>query len=203
MANSRPDPSQETEWIRRCQSGDKEAFAPLVDAYQRRIFAIVFHLVRRRNDVEDIVQEIFMKAFAAIESYNSQSSFGTWLNRIAVNHCYDYLRRQRSSRVTYFAEMSEEGQRQIESQSRGHEEGGLDSEEKLAMGDLVRKLLARAPAEDRVILTLKEIEDRSVEEISEILGLKLSTVKVRLHRARKRMVRDFEKLAGGMVSHAL
>ena len=203
MANSRPDPSQEAEWIRRCQSGDKEAFAPLVDAYQRRIFAIVFHLVRRRNDVEDIVQEIFMKAFAAIESYNSQSSFGTWLNRIAVNHCYDYLRRQRSSRVTYFAEMSEEGQQQIESQSRGHEEGGLDSEEKLAMGDLVRKLLARAPAEDRVILTLKEIEDRSVEEISEILGLKLSTVKVRLHRARKRMVRDFEKLAGGMVSHAL
>jgi RNA polymerase sigma-70 factor (ECF subfamily) len=203
MANSRPEPSQEAEWIRRCQSGEKEAFAPLVDAYQRRIFAIVFHLVRRRNDVEDIVQEIFMKAFAAIESYNSQSSFGTWLNRIAVNHCYDYLRRQRSSRVTYFAEMSEEGQRQIESQSQSHEEGGLNSEDKLAVGDLVWKLLARAPAEDRVILTLKEIEDRSVEEISEILGLKLSTVKVRLHRARKRMVRDFEKLAGGTVSHAL
>ena len=197
MVHSRPDPTQEAEWIRRCQSGDKESFAPLVDAYQRRVFAIVFHLVRRRNDVEDIVQEIFMKAFAAIGSYNSQSSFGTWLNRIAVNHCYDYLRRQRSSRVTYFWEMSEEGQRQVESHSQSPSEGGLDSAEKLAVGDLANKLLARAPAEDRVILTLKEIEERSVEEISEILSLKVSTVKVRLHRARKRMVRDFEKWQEG------
>jgi RNA polymerase sigma-70 factor, ECF subfamily len=197
MAHSRPDPSQEAEWIRHCQSGDRESFAPLVDAYQRRIFYIVFHLVRRRNDVEDIVQEIFMKAFVAIESYNSQSSFGTWLNRIAVNHCYDYLRRQRSSRVTYFAEMSEEGQREIESHTRSPEEGGLNSEEKLALGDLVTKLLARAPAEDRVILTLKEIEDKTVDEISEILGLKSSTVKVRLHRARKRMVKDLQKWQEG------
>ena len=197
MVHSRPDPSQDAEWIRRCQSGEKEAFAPLVDAYQRRVFSIVYHLVRRRNDVEDIVQEIFMKAFAAIESYNSQASFGTWLNRIAINHCYDYLRRQRSSRVTYFWEMSEEGQRQVELHVQSHEEGGLDSEEKLAMGDLVDKLLARAPAEDRVILTLKEIEDKSVDEISEILGLKLSTVKVRLHRARKRMVKDLEKWQEG------
>jgi RNA polymerase sigma-70 factor (ECF subfamily) len=197
MAHSRPDPSMEAEWIRRSQSGEKEAFAPLIEAYQRRVFSIVFHLVRRRNDVEDIVQEIFMKAFAAIESYNSQSSFGTWLNRIAVNHCYDYLRRQRSSRVTYFWEMSEEGQREIESHSRSPKEGGLDNEEKLALGDLVTKLLARAPAEDRVILTLKEMEDRSVEEISEILGLNISTVKVRLHRARKRMVRDLQKWQEG------
>jgi RNA polymerase sigma-70 factor, ECF subfamily len=197
MVHSRPDPSQESEWIRLCQSGEKEAFAPLVDAYQRRVFSIVFHLVRRRNDVEDIVQEIFMKAFVAIGSYNSQSSFGTWLNRIAVNHCYDYLRRQRSSKVTYFWEMSEESQRQIESNTHSHNEGGLDSEEKLAVGDLAGKLLSRAPAEDRVILTLKEIEDRSVDEISEILSLKVSTVKVRLHRARKRMVRDFEKWQEG------
>jgi len=198
MVHSRPDPSQEAEWIRRCQSGEAESFAPLVDAYQRRVFSIVFHLVRRKNDVEDIVQEIFMKAFAAIESYNSQSSFGTWLSRIAVNHCYDYLRRQRSSRVTYFWEMSEEGERQIEMHSHSHEEGGLNSEEKLALGDFVNKLLARAPVEDRVILTLKEIEDKSVEEISEILGLKLSTVKVRLHRARKRMVKDLEKWQEGL-----
>ena len=197
MVHSRPDPSQEAEWIRLCQSGQKEAFAPLVEAYQRKIFSIVFHLVRRRNDVEDIVQEIFMKAFAAIESYNSQSSFGTWINRIAVNHCYDYLRRQRSSKVTYFWEMSEEGQRQIETHTQSPEEGGLDSAEKLALGDLVNKLLGRAPAEDRVILTLKEIEDKSVEEISEILGLKLSTVKVRLHRARKRMVKDLENWQEG------
>ncbi|MCL5006123.1 MAG: sigma-70 family RNA polymerase sigma factor [Acidobacteria bacterium] len=197
MANSRSDVGGEAEWIKRCQAGDGEAFAPLVEAYQRRIFHLVFHLVRRREDVEDIVQDIFMKAFAAISSYNFQSSFGTWLNRIAVNHCYDYLRRRRSSRISYFWEMSEEGQRGIESTARSREPGGLSNEDRLALNDLTSKLLGRAPAEDRVILTLKEIEEKSVEEIAEILGLKSSTVKVRLHRARKRMVKDLKKWQEG------
>lgn len=197
MANLRPEVGEEAEWIKRCQAGEGEAFAPLVVAYQRRIFYVVFHLVRRREDVEDIVQDIFMKAFAAISSYNFQSAFGTWLNRIAVNHCYDYLRRRRASRVSYFWEMSEEGQREIESTSRSSEPGGLNNEERLAVDDLATKLLARAPAEDRVILTLKEIEEKSVEEIAEILNLKTSTVKVRLHRARKRMVKDLEKWQEG------
>lgn len=197
MPNPRPDASMEAEWIQRCQSGDGEAFTPLVEAYQKRIFYLVFHLVRRQEDIEDLVQEVFIKAFAAISSYNFQSSFGTWLNRIAVNHCYDYLRRRRSSRVSYFSEMSEEGQREIESKAQSPETGGLNNEERLAVDDLASKLLARAPAEDRVILTLKEIEDKSVEEIAEILKLKSSTVKVRLHRARKRMVKDLATWQGG------
>ena len=197
MPNPRPDVGSEAGWIKRCQAGDGEAFSPLVEAYQRRIFYLVFHLVRRREDVEDLVQEIFMKAFAAISSYNFQSAFGTWLNRIAVNHCYDYLRRRRTSRVSYFWEMSEEGQRGIESTAQSPEPGGLNNEERLAVDDLASKLLARAPAEDRVILTLKEIEDKSVDEIAEILSLKSSTVKVRLHRARKRMVKDLTKWQGG------
>jgi RNA polymerase sigma-70 factor (ECF subfamily) len=197
MPDPRPEHGNEAEWIKRCQSGEGEAFAPLVEAYQRRIFYLVFHLVRHREDVEDLVQEIFVKAFAAIASYNFQSSFATWLNRIAVNHCYDYLRRRRVSRVSYFSEMSEEGQREIESTAQSPQPGGLSSEEHLAVEDLAAKLLARAPAEDRVILTLKEIEDKSVEEIADILRLKTSTVKVRLHRARKRMVKDLSKLQGG------
>jgi RNA polymerase sigma-70 factor, ECF subfamily len=197
MENPKPGAASEAEWIRRCQSGESEAFAPLVEAYQRRIFRLVFHLVRRQEDVEDIVQEIFMKAFAAISGYNFQSSFGTWLNRIAVNHCYDYLRRRRASRVSYFWEMSEEKQRKIERTARSPQPGGLSKEEDLAAKDLAAKLLARAPAEDCVILTLKEIEDKSVEEISEILSLKPSTVKVRLHRARKRMVEDLRKWQDG------
>src|SRR5690348_9917302 len=126
MAQPRPDAAEQEAWIRRCQAGDAEAFAPLVEAYQRQIFSVAYHLVRRRNDVEDLVQEIFMKAFVAIRSYNFQSAFGTWLNRIAVNHCYDYLRRQRISKVNYFAEMSEEGQREIESHAQSPNPGGLN-----------------------------------------------------------------------------
>jgi len=190
MASLESEASHEIECIRRAQHGDGEAFGPLVERYQQRIFSIVFHLVRRRDEVEDLAQEIFFKAFRAIRSYNFQSSFATWLSRIAVNHCYDYLRKVRASRISYYSEMPEESARELERKVESPQPRGLDHGEKVALRDFVGRLLARAPADDRVILTLKELEDFSVEEISDLLNLKSSTVKVRLHRARKRMLED-------------
>jgi len=193
MARSESEVAQEVECIRRVQRGEGEAFGPLVERYQQRIFSIVFHLVRRRDEVEDLAQEIFFKAFRAIRSYNFQSSFATWLSRIAVNHCYDYLRKVRASRLSYYSEMTEEGARELERKAESPPPQGLDHGEKVTLRDFVSRLLARAPVGDRLILTLKELEDYSVEEIADLLKLKPSTVKVRLHRARKRMVADLER----------
>jgi RNA polymerase sigma-70 factor (ECF subfamily) len=193
MARLESEVSREVEYIRRVQRGEGEAFGPLVEKYQQRIFSIVFHLVRRRDEVEDLAQEIFFKAFRAVRSYNFQSSFATWLSRIAVNHCYDYLRKVRASRLSYYSEMTEESARELERKVEGIPPQGLDHGEKITLRDFVSRLLARAPEDDRVILTLKELEDFSVEEIAELLGLKSSTVKVRLHRARKRMLGDLER----------
>lgn len=193
MENSRPEAVEEVEWIKRAQRGEREAFEPLVERYQRRVYALVYHLVRRRHEVEDIVQEILIKAFLAIRSYNFQASFGTWLSRIAVNHCYDYLRHERGSRVGYYWEMTEESRRSLEARAESPVAAELNAEQQLALKDLVGKLLGRAPAADRVILVLKELEELSVEEIAEILKLTRSTVKVRLHRARKRMLEDLKR----------
>jgi len=193
MPSSETEVAQELEWIKRAQRGDGEAFGFLVERYQRRIFSLVYHLVRRREDVEDLAQEIFIKAFRAVRSYNFQASFVTWLSRVAVNHCYDYLRRLRTSPVSYYWQMSEESQRNLEARAESAEEGGLDQAERAALQDLVGKLLDRAGANDRLILTLKELEGYSVEEIAELLNLKPSTVKVRLHRARKRMLEDLKE----------
>jgi RNA polymerase sigma-70 factor (ECF subfamily) len=193
MARLESEVTREIECIRRVQQGESEAFSPLVERYQARIFSIVFHLVRRRDEVEDLAQEIFFKAFRAIRSYNFQSSFATWLSRIAVNHCYDYLRKVRASRLSYYSEMTEEGARELERKMEGPQPRGLDHGEKVILKDFVGGLLARAPEDDRVILTLKELEGFSVEEIAELLKLKSSTVKVRLHRARKRMLEDLER----------
>jgi len=156
----------------------------------------VFRLVRRRDEVEDITQEIFIKAFKNVRSYNFQSSFGTWLMRIAANHCYDYLRHESKQRVRYFWQMTEEGSQALEQTAENPREDGSKIEDRMSARDLVEKLLARAPAQDRVILVLKELEDRSVEEIAEILDLRINTVKVRLHRARKRMLGDLKRLRG-------
>jgi len=196
MASAGQDDS-EVEWIRRVQRGDREAYGPLVDRYQRRIFAVVYRVLRRREDVEEIAQEIFLKAYLAAATYNFESSFGTWLMRIAVNHCYDHLRRRRSSKVTYFSEMSEVGERAVLAGSESRETSGDRLEQQLESQDLVEKLLERAPAEDRVILTLKELEDMSVKEIAEVLKLNAGTVKVRLHRARKRMLEDYRRSRRG------
>jgi len=193
MARSESEVSREVECIRRVQRGDSEAFGPLVERYQQRIFSILFHLVRRRDEVEDLAQEVFFKAFRAIRSYNFQSSFATWLSRIAVNHCYDYLRKVRASRLSYYSEMTEEGARELERKAESPPSRGLDHGEKVTLRDFVGRLMARAPEDDRLILTLKELEDYSVEEIADLMKLKPSTVKVRLHRARKRMVADLER----------
>jgi len=186
----------EVEWIRRTQQGDGDAYALLVARYERRVFSLVYRILRRREEVEEVAQEIFIKAFLAVRNYHFEAAFSTWLLRIAINHCYDQLRRRRSSRLTYFSEMSEEGEQAVVLGTESREGGGRVQAD-LENRDLAQKLLERAPAEDRVILTLKEIEDLSVEEISKLLRLKSSTVKVRLHRARKRMLADFRRWQEG------
>ena len=184
---------QEVDCIRRAQRGEEEAFTYLVERYQRRVFSVVFHLVRQQNEVEDLAQEVFLKVIRAIRSYNFRAPFGAWVSRIAVNHCYDYLRRQRNSRLSYSWQLSEEVRRMLETgpEAKGHE--GLSVEEETVLKDLVGKLLDRAPAEDRIVLVMKEIENFSVEEIGAILNWSTSKVKVRLHRARKRMLSDLKR----------
>jgi RNA polymerase sigma-70 factor, ECF subfamily len=193
MEDSGSQLAQEIQWIKLAQQGESESFGPLVQKYQQRVFSLVYHLVRRRDEVEDLAQEIFIKAFRAIRSYNFQSSFVTWLSRIATNHCYDYLRHERASRVSFYWQMGEDSQQELEAKAQSQPEGALDHEEQLALKDLVDKLLERAPENDRKILLLKELQDYSVEEIAEILNLKPTTVKVRLHRARKRMLEDLRE----------
>jgi RNA polymerase sigma-70 factor (ECF subfamily) len=197
MAKSLAEVAEEIQWIKRAQQGHAEAFEPLVRHHQHSVFSLVYRLVRRRDEVEDLVQEIFIKAFRAIRSYNFQSSFATWLRRIATNHCYDYLRHERASRVSFYWQMGEDRQRELENHVESQPEQELDHEDRTVLRDLVDKLLGRAPENDRIILVLKELEDYSVEEIAEILKLKPTTVKVRLHRARKRMLEDLRQWREG------
>lgn len=185
---------QEVAWIRGAQRGDREAFGHLVERYQKRVFSQVFRLVRRREEVEDLAQEVLVKAFRAIRSYDFRSSFGTWLARVAVNHCYDFLRRERAQPATFSVSPGDRDAAQPTALVDKLEAPGQDPERQAVLRDLVGKLLERAPADDRVILVLKEMEGLSVEEIGEILELRPGTVKVRLFRARKRMLENWRSL---------
>jgi RNA polymerase sigma-70 factor, ECF subfamily len=197
MESAKPVPEAEVEWIQQAQRGDREAFGRLVERHQRRIFSLVYHLLRRREVVEDLAQEIFLKAFLAIRSFNFESSFSTWLGRVAVNHCYDYLRHERSSRVKYFSDMTEEASQRIEQGMTSERSAAPDVEQQTVNRETVAALLDRASPDDRTILVLKEMEELSVEEIAQIMRLTQTAVKVRLHRARKRMMEDYRRWREG------
>jgi RNA polymerase sigma-70 factor, ECF subfamily len=197
MESAKPAPDREVEWIEQSQRGDREAFGRLVERHQRRVFSLVFHLLRRRDVVEDMAQEIFLKAYLAIRSFNFESSFGTWLGRIAVNHCFDYLRHERSSRVKYFSEMSEEASQRLEEGLQSEPGAAPDAEKQTLVRETVGALLDRASPDDRTVLVLKEMEELSVQEIAQIMRLTQTAVKVRLHRARKRMLEDYKRWREG------
>ena len=192
MTNPAQQSAQEVEWIQRAQHGDHEAFRFLVEHFQRRVLALVFRLVGHRDAAEDLAQEVFVKAFRSLRSYSFASPFGSWLSRVAVNHCYDFLRRQRAVGMREEPLVQTVGG--VETQREFPSTREPDPERRAVMGDLVEKLLARAPADDRTVLVLKEMEGLSVEEIGKVMGLRTATVKVRLHRARKRMLEDYHRL---------
>ncbi|MGH9439581.1 MAG: RNA polymerase sigma factor, partial [Terriglobia bacterium] len=105
----------------------------------------------------------------------------------------DFLRRQKSSKISYYWQFTEEGRRMLDSRPEPQARGRLNIEEEASLKDLVRKLLDRAPPEDRLVLVMKEMEDLSIEEIARNLNWSMSKVKVRLHRARKRMLADYKR----------
>ncbi len=197
MEHRAADGLQENGWIKRSQQGDAEAFGRLVELHQHRVFSVAYHLIRRPEEVEDLVQEVFVKAFVAIRSFGFQASFGTWLSRITVNHCYDYLRHRRGARVTPFADMSEDRQRALERRFERPEAGASTDEDKIAARELAAKLLDRAAPDDRIILTLRELDGMSIEEIGQVLRIRPTNVKVRLRRARKRLMEDLKRLREG------
>lgn len=184
------------ELVRRAQGEDKEAFEELVRRHQRRVFAVAGGILRRREDAEDIAQQVFVKAYFSIKRFDQRAAFSTWLYKITVNECWDVLRKRKVRPLVYESDLSEEQARQFEGMGR-HENPGLDASETLEARQHVERLLAGIDERDRMMLILKEVQGFAVEEIAQMLGLNANTVKVRLFRARRRIVRQARKRGSG------
>ncbi len=175
------------ELVRRAQAEDKEAFEELVRRHQHRVFAVAGGILRRREDVEDIAQQVFVKAYFSLKRFDQRAAFSTWLYKITVNECWDLLRKKKVRPLIYESDLSEEQARQFDG-SEKHENLGPDTSETLEMRQHVDRLLAGIDERDRMMLILKEVEGFAVEEIAQMLDLNANTVKVRLFRARRRIV---------------
>ena len=185
--------SDEARLVGLAQKGDSEAYAELVHRHQRRVFSVAGGILRRHEDAEDVAQQVFLKAYVSLPRFDSRSALSTWLYKITVNECWDHLRRRRSRPQVLEAELTEAQAHALENASA--EIGVGSAADHIAMKQQVEHLLAQLDVLDRQMLMLKEVEGFSVQEVSEFLGLNVNTVKVRLFRARARLVqfRDRDK----------
>ncbi len=185
---------RDAELVARVQNGDVRAYDELVVKYRERLFAIVYNLTSNREDAADIVQDVFIKAFSSITRFKGNSAFFTWLYRIAVNTTLSHLKKNRLRRFFSLETIQEEGASTevMETLAAKHktEKGALLSELQEKLNDALQKLSPK----HRTVVILFEIEGLSHQEISDVMGCSVGTVRSRLHYAKQQLqayLKDF------------
>src|SRR5205809_3602244 len=173
-------------------NGDAASFEPLVQKYSPRVFATARRYARRESEVEDIVQEIWLKAFHKLKSFRAEAPFEHWLMRLAVRTCYDFLRGHQRNRETSFSELTEPEGDWLD---RFVHQPDSASENADAARQLIARIMEELSPPARLVITLLEIEDRSVKEISKLTGWSVPLVKVRAFRARAEMKKLLAQIA--------
>lgn len=183
LASETPEP----ELVASAQNGDEAAFVELAHRYHARVRGTASRFARNRPELEDLVQDLFLKIWKGLPSFQNKSPFEHWLMRVTVRGCYDFLRKNRRRRESevltaeIFDSLS----------STGVEDLSLKQNE---ASEIVALLLDGLNAKDRTVITLLELEEKSVRETAQLTGWSESNVKVRAFRARRKMKEIFEKL---------
>jgi RNA polymerase sigma-70 factor (ECF subfamily) len=182
----------DAELIAAVLQGDPARFEPLIQKYSPRIFATARRYARREDEVQDIAQEIWLKAYQKLASFRGEAPFEHWLMRLAVRTCYDFLRAHQRNRESSFSDLSEP---EADWLDRFVADPDAAPEDADAARLLVNRVLEELSPPARLIITLLEIEDRTVKEIAELTGWSVPLVKVRAFRARAEMRKILARLA--------
>jgi len=188
--------SDEALLVRRVQARDEIAFREIVERYQSKVFSIIYGILRNHNDAEDIAQQVFAKIYFSIGNFDFRSSLLTWIYKITVNECYDYLRKKRVRKLVYESDFSEEDALQMEN-SQSAADHHVPVDETLERRDLLVKLLSKVSEEDRMLMILKEVEGHSVEELARMTGMNENTIKVKLFRTRQKLLKAAQRFQRG------
>ena len=178
----------EFELVKRAQGGDAVAFKELVLAYRKRILGTIARLIGHPDDVEDVGQEVFLRLYFSLDQLRSPEVFEPWLYRLTVNAAYDYLRRQRRRNESRMADLSEQQVAKADALAGG--KVGKEAEEQGRVKETVDALLKSVSEEDRILLTLKEVEGLSLKELERVYHVNENAIKVRLFRARQRVLKS-------------
>jgi len=187
----------ERELVKRAQAGDQSAYEELVRIHQPRLLAVIGGIMRRGEDVEDVAQQALLKAYISLKRFDLRSAFGTWLYKIALNECWDYFRKKKVRPLIYESSLSDDQIRQMEGLPEDREGGishaGIDAARRAEQRDLLDRLLIELDEQDRAMLVMKEVAGMTVEEIGDVMSLNTNTVKVRLFRARGRLMEVYRR----------
>ena len=188
-----PPPVDWDDTIARVRDGCQQAAQSLVDSLYGHVIRIVRSHLPRAADEQDLAQEIFMKMFHRIDTYRGDQPFPHWVSRIAVNTCYDRLRRQKARPEIRFADLSEEEAEFLHASFAGPDQGTATAQDSDG-SEVVEKLLATLNATEQTVLRLLDMEQKSVQEISELTGWGASKVKVTAMRARRKLNETLKRL---------
>ena len=184
----------DAELIAEVLQGRTASFEILVQRHSPRVFAIARRYARRDSEIEDIAQEVWLKSFQKLATFRGDAPFEHWLARLTVRTCYDFLRGHQRNRERTFSELSEPEQDWLDRVVTNPDDA-LESAD--AARQLVERILDELSPSARLVITLLEIEERSVREISDLTGWSVASVKVRAFRARAEMKKRLARLAKG------
>lgn len=184
--------------VKRARNGDRDAFQILMTRYQRKVFSICFGMVRNSDDAMDLSQETFVKVYRNLQGFQGDSSFYTWVYRIARNVSIDHIRKaQRNRTVDYDDTLGRDEDGDDDGMLPGRL--GIDPERVLARRELVSKIedaLGELSPAHRECIVLREVQGLSYQEMADILGISIGTVMSRLHHARKNMQKSLAEYVG-------
>jgi RNA polymerase sigma-70 factor (ECF subfamily) len=180
--------------VRQAQAGDESAFAELVRRYSPRVFSVASRFFRQRSLVEEAAQEVFLKAYTQLESFEGRGSLEGWLTRIATNTCLNMVRSSKRRPEFTVSDLTDDEQNWLEQQTASDEHERRSVEDNLVAADLADRLLTVLPPEDQQALLMIDGEDASIKEVAEATGWSESKVKIRAFRARRKLREAMEKL---------
>jgi RNA polymerase sigma-70 factor (ECF subfamily) len=179
----------EQELIERARAGDAAAFNQMVLAYRKRILGTISRLIGKPEDVEDVGQEVFLRLYYSLDQLRTPEVFEPWLYRLTVNASYDYLRRAKRRGESRMADLSEQQVMMADSLAGGRQDD--ERRQKGKVREFVDALFSHVSEEDRLLLTLKEVEGLSLKELEKIYRVNENALKVRLFRARQRVLKAY------------
>ena len=180
-------PEDDRKLVGRCQQGDPLAFEELVRKYQQTVFNLAYHYIGYRSEVEDVAQKIFAKVYFSLPKFDLRRPFFPWLYRIAINQCYDELRRIRRQKTHTFSELSLEETSSIERLMSQNDPRPAPEEEREELQGLLRKMMSQLPDQQRMAVVLRDLESVPYAQIAEILKCTEQAARLKVFRARVRL----------------